>query len=490
MNASWSARLWAMPAALIVHGLLLLFLAPWAGWGVWFFTVVALAALSLDEGWVPKKIGARFCRAAAAAYQVIVGAVVFLSWLFVLFHHPVTWFLIGMLSLLGLLLLILNLEPLAAVLAAAVISAAILTPTLAKLSSVFVMSLAAAVGIFFILAAAFSGTLRRVGRVNFLLFMVLASAMGTNDIFYHGLEFTTPQTVYPPGIRPLLKWSPHDFQQREKIGTALRFVERAPSGRYLIGGDLGVLVTDEHELRTLPLGPAGDNAAVDQKTMRAYLATRDGKLSLLEGGSLGLAAQLPLPRGALVTRLAPEGVYALDEWRWVGLYDPIKLSLRRSWRTWPVSDLIPDGQGGFFLSTLIGLIEHHQANEVVRKTWAVRCGIFHLMALDARNNRLFVSNMAATELLVFDTQSLRRVAEIKVPRGCRNLLWDDETQTLLAGGYFSGELLAFGGDLKPLGRVEAGFRLRAITADGSGKAMLASARGLLEIDIRRAFYGQ
>jgi hypothetical protein len=190
-----------------------------------------------------------------------------------------------------------------------------------------------------------------------------------------------------------------------------------------------------------------------------------------------------------VTRWAPEGVYALDEWRWVGLYDPATLELLKHWDVGPVSDLLPDETGGFFLTTLSGRLEHHRADGTTQTAPLHRLGLFHLMALDAAGGRLFVGNMAATRLQVFDARTLAMQREVEVGRGARSLLWRGAFGTLLVGEYFSGWLVAYDSDLKEIGRVYAGRRLRSIQPLRSDSVLTASAAGALAINLPTVFPG-
>lgn len=476
------------PTLLLMHGLLLLFVAPAAGWLIFGFVVLAIALLHLFSAQIQAYLGPPSWRLLAAIYLIAVGLVTTVSWLFVAFHHPGTWLAIGLATALLAYLMFLGWDSLAGVFAVAILTVAVILPTLAKATSLLVMSLASAVGLSLILIVVFAGELRKLGRVTFLLFFALAASMGANDVFYHGVDLTGIKATQSAGVLPLIVWGRQPDKMLSLLGPDLRLLVKGPYDRLIIGSQKGLFVAGKKEIRPLPLGAAADNASTDYEYKRLFVATRDGKLSLLSGQKLELAAQTDLPHGALVTRVAANGVYVLDEWRWVGLYEPTRLELIRQWPSPPVSDLLPDGKGGFYLSTLTGRLEHHWANEEIHVAGLQKTGVFHLLALDEQGQRLFATNMAGRRLSVFDTESLKEIVRIKVDRGCRNVFWDEKTRTLLLGSYFKGDLVALRGEkLAEVGRLHVGRRVRSITAEVPGRVLVVSAGGMFVVDLAGVF---
>lgn len=487
MKGIESAHPLSLIAKVLIHGLLLLFLAPAVDWVVWFFIVLGVAALHGGGDVARRFLPLRVVRTTAIAYSVFVTLPVLASWMLILFYSPGLWLAIGLATAWLVWLLWLRLDSLAAMFGAALIAVAVLLPTQIKGSSLLVMSLVGVSGLTIFLAAAFADRFRDLGRVLIALFVLLAMAMGANDVFYQAGAKVDITTSGRQGVLPIYQWDQAPPSLRNKLGTGLRFVEFDPFGRMIIGTQNGVFLASRKDMSLLPVGPAGDNAGVDEHERRVYLATRDGKLSLLEGAATALSKQIDLPHGALVTRVAPEGVYVLDEINWVGLYDKGTLTLKENWSRllFPVCDLQPDGEGGFFLSSLTGRVEHHRAEGAVQRASVCRLGLFHLMALDQENKRLFVGNMAAKTISVFSTDDLSLINELATDRGVRNLHWDAETNTLLAGSYFRGEVIAYRGrtELREIGRLPVGRRVRTIAPGDPGTALVASGGGLFALSL-------
>jgi len=479
-----------VPAYLMIHGLFLLFLAPLVGWYVWALLVAAAVGAHAAADWLRERTSPKVVRTIGVIYTAAITLPILAAWFFVSFHSPIMWAAIALATGWVALLLWLKLDTVAAFVASVLLSLAILFPALARegYEALLSASLIAAAGATVLLTTAFAGCLRKLGAVFFTLLLALFCTMAINDVFFFGMDRSPAEGRPKPGVAAILSWraSPSGFAKA--FGTDLRFLELDPFGMLLVGSGRGVFAFNPREVRPLPVGPASDNAAVDYQRHRVYVATRDGRLSLLADEGLGLAGSVPLPRGALVARVAPEGVYALDEWRHVGLYNADTLALQKTWPSAPVSDLLPDGQGGFYLSTLTGRLEHHRPGSEIRTATLRRCGLFHLLALDEEGHRLFVSNMAGRRLQVFDATDLRLLKEVEVDRGCRNLLWEARKNMLLYGSYFDGDLVALNGTtLTEIGRVHLGRRLRTISSDGHGQALVASGGGLFVVDLAVAF---
>lgn len=472
---------------LLVHGCLLLFWAPILDWDVWFFVVLGVAALDVGGPSLPR-VPNRVRRAAWILYFTLVGPPLILSYLLVAFYAPDWWLGITLLTALFGWWLLRDWTPTAGMLAAVTIAVAVLLPTMARGASLAVMSVVAALGATIFLMVMFSPTVKRMRPLLIIGFFLFVPTFAANDWFYHGMHTTDPQLYKREGVRVMMSLRYDGAAWRRQLGTDLRFVERGLEGRLLVGTGRGVMEVDEQRVRSLPIGSAGDNVAVDKANRRVIAATRDGRVSLLTGSELGVSAQALLPHGALVTRLAPEGVYALDEWSHVGLYDPTTLQERKTWRITGVSDLLPDGEGGFFVSTLWGGVSRHFADGRIAQGTARRWGVFHLLAYDRAKGRLFVGNMAGRTIGVYRASDLQRVDSLVVGRGIRNLHWDDETNLLVAGNYFSGALIALDGETwREAGRLSLGRRLRAIAPDGPGRVLVTTAAGFYAVDLPAAF---
>jgi YVTN family beta-propeller protein len=110
------------------------------------------------------------------------------------------------------------------------------------------------------------------------------------------------------------------------------------------------------------------------------------------------------------------------------------------------------------------------------------------LALDAAGTRLFVSNMASTRLTVVNAADLSEIRTVDVGRGARNLLWDEATHTLVIGLYFDGDLLVLGGDdLREVGRLHVGRRIRSLAPYGPGSIIVTSAGGAFVVRLDEAF---
>jgi hypothetical protein len=479
-----------IPTYLMVHGLFLLFLEPAVGWIVWGLLVLAATAVHAASDWLREKLGVRMIRALAAVYAVVVGLPAVGHWLFVPFHSPILWIAITLAVGWLAWLLWRKWNIVAAIMTAALLAPAVLLPAMASggTAALPVMGAVAAIGVVILLTAAFAGGVRKLGAIYWLLFALLFCSMAANDVFYHGMDQSAEEGAAKPGVTTILLWKTPPSPYLDTFGTDLRFLAREPYGRLLIGSAKGVFLVSPKEIRPLPVGPAGDNVAVGEQQRRVYAPTRDGRLSLLAGEGLGLAHSVPLPHGALVARFAPEGVYALDEWRHVGRYDPDTLAQQKTWPTMPVSDLAPDNLGGFFLTTLTGRLEHHRFGMDTQTAALPMLGVFHLLALDQDGRRLFVSNMGLRRLQVFDAHDLHLLKEVEVDRGCRNLWWDAQKSMLLYGSYFVGDLVALDGEtLREIGRLHLGRRMRTLLPDGPGRVLVASGGGLFAVELAAAF---
>ncbi len=468
------------------HGCLLLFWAPVLGWDVWFFAVLGVTAYDTGAPW--RRIPARAHRAAAMVYTFAVGLPLLLSNALLLFYAPVWWLGVALLTALFAALLWRGLAPLAGMLAAATIAGAVMSASFDRYVSLAVMALVATLGVTAVLLMTFSPVVKRVSPWLLAGLFLFAPTFAANDWFYRGLDRIERATYEHPGLRALMSLREDGPGWRQRLGTDLRFAERGFGGKLLIGAGRGVTEVGTMHIRALPLGPAGDNLTVDARNGRVIVATRDGFLSSLNGNDMGVDVQVKLPHGALVTRRAPEGVYALDEWSHVGLYEPLTLRELKSWRITGVSDLLPDGEGGFFLSTLWGGVRRITTDGQTIRGRVQRIGIFHLLAYDRAGGRLFVGNMAGRRIDVLRANDLQRTGTIPVGRGIRNLLWDEQTNLLVAGDYFSGALIALDGEtLHEVGRIALGRRLRTIAADGPGRVLAASAAGYFAVDLAAAF---
>ncbi len=481
--------LWLGLPMLMVHGLLLLFLAPLVGWGWWAVLLLAVTAAQLLADRLPER-GERVWRALRIAYLVLVGVPVAGHLIFALFHNPLA--VIGIALLTGWLVGFLwaRLDALAGFMAGVALALAVFIPAVSREGYALLptMTVVATVGVALLYFMVFGGWLRQVGTTLFVLFFSLFCLMAVNDVFYHGRDTSAQADAHKPGITPILYWLTPPNPVITVLGTDLRFMARGYEKEYLIGSARGVYAATEKELRALPVGPAGDNVAVDAVNRRLYVPTRDGRLSLFASDGVGLATSAPLPHGALTAQLAPEGVYAIDEWRFLGVYDPANLTLLRERRVGPVSDVLPDGRGGYFLTTLTGRLEHHRLGLATQTAALRRGGLFHLLAYDPDGTRLFVSNMASTRLQVFSTIDLSLQREIIVDRGCRNVYWEASRNMLIYGSYFVGDLVALDGtDFHEIGRLHLGRRMRTIMPDGPGKVMVASGGGLFVVDLAAAF---
>ncbi|HPQ69866.1 MAG TPA: hypothetical protein PKW95_12125 [bacterium] len=471
---------------LLAHGCLLLFWAPLLGWDAWFFAVLGVTVWDAGGPW--RRIPAGAQRTVAIVYAVLVGLPLLLSNALPLFYAPAWWLGIALLTAAFAALLWRGLPPMAGMLAAATIAGAVVLPTLGRDVSLWVMAMVGALGVTIVLAMTFSPVVKRVSSWLLVGLFLFAPTFAANDWFYHGVDRIEHTTYEHAGLRTLMSLREDGPGWRQRLGTDLRFAERGFDGRLLIGAGRGVTEVATMHVRALPLGPAGDNITVDAANQRVIAATRDGFLSLLNGGDLGVVTRVKLPHGALVTRLAPEGVYALDEWNHVGLYEPSTLGELKSWRVTGVSDLLPDGEGGFFLSTLWGGVRRYAADGQIVRGHAQRTGIFHLLAYDRAGGRLFVGNMAGRRIDVLRANDLQRTRTIAVGRGIRNLLWDEQTNLLTVGDYFSGALIALDGEtLHEVGRIALGRRLRTIAADGPGRVLAASSAGYFAVDLAAAF---
>jgi len=483
-----TAGAWAIEVAgkLLAHGCLLLCWAPLLGWDVWFFVVIGVTVSDAGGRW--RRIPARAQRMAAIAYAFLVGLPLLLSNALLLFYAPAWWLGIALLTAVFAALLRRDLAPLAGMLAAATIAGAAMAASFDRFIPLSTMALVAALGVTIVLLPTFSPVVKRMSPWLLIGLFLFASTFAANDWFYRGIDRIERATYEHAGLQALLSLREDGPGWRQRLGTDLRFVERGFDGKLLIGAGSGVTEVGTQQVRALPLGPAGDNITVDPANRRVIAATRDGFLSLLHGGDLGVITQVKLPHGALVTRLAPEGMYALDEWSHVGLYEPSSLRELKSWRIVGVSDLLPDGEGGFFLSTLWGGVRRYAADGRVVYGHAQRSGVFHLLAYDRVGGRLFVGNMAGRRIDILRASDLQTTGTIMVERGIRNLFWDEHTNLLIAGDYFSGALIALDGETwHEVGRIALGRRLRTIAADGPGRVLAASAAGYFAVDLAAAF---
>jgi len=494
-------------SGMILHGLLLSFLpgllrfftGPIAAVWWWLAAATLAGLLCALHDRLGAPAGRILGRTLLPVYLVIVSGYAFVSWSVVWFYSRGVWLSVSVLLVLTVFLIARGWDALLGLPLAAILAATIYTAADACFSDLRVWTAVAAGGLLCLLPTIYADRLEKTGRWFFPAFLVLAVSFGANTVFYRGFDRSVSALYGKPGIVSLIHlWEMYDpAAQKAQLGLELRFVQRAKIGdkeRYLVGGERGLYLADPNELgvlgrpRQLSVGPAADNVSPDDAHSRIFAATRDGVLSRLDDAELAVVQQAKLPRGALVTRLAPEGVYAADEWNWIGLFAPDDLQLLREWRSpGPTSDLLPDGRGGFFLTTLTGRLFHHRSDGSVVERSLLRRGLFHLMALDAHGGRLFVSNMAARNIQVFAIDDLSLLCTVPVDRGARNLLWDESLGVLIVGHYFSGDLSVLdGSDFREIGRLNAGRRLRTVAAYEPGAVLTASAGGLFAVKLSMA----
>lgn len=492
----------------IVHGLLLSFLpgalrfftGPVAAVWWWIAASALAGVISAQHDRLGALLGKTAGRTLLGGYLVITGGYAFLSWTVVWFHSRGIWLSISVLLVLVVYLLARRWDPLLGMPVAAILTTTIFSAAQACFSDYRVWTAVAAGGLLFLLVTIFADRLASVGRLFFPAFLVLAVSFGANTAFYRGFDKGVSAIYGKPGVVSLIHlWEMYEVAaQKTFLGFGLRFVQRTDLGnkqRYLVGVDQGVFLVDPDEMnlfkrpRQLAVGPAADNVSPDDPHKRIFLATRDGILSRLDGSELAILHQAKLPRGALATRLAEEGVYAADEWNRIGLYDPNDLTLLKEWRSpGPISDLLPDGKGGFFLTTLTGRLRHYRADGEVIERSVLRRGIFHLLALDSAGGRLFVSNMASDKMQVFQADDCSPLQTVEVGRGARNLLWEQSLGVLVVGHYFSGDLTVLdGSDFHEIGRLNVGKRLRTISSYEPGAVLTASAGGLFAVKLSMVF---
>ncbi|NLH51125.1 MAG: hypothetical protein GX444_21330 [Myxococcales bacterium] len=470
---------------LLVHGLLCLFVAPLAGWPVWAALTIGAAAVGVARSWRLNLPGRSVRRAVLAGYFIAVSVPALLSWVLVAFFSIGLWLVIGLACLAIFWLVCRDLTPIAGLIAATVLSALVFVATEARLSSDEVMALATAAGLTLLLLTIYADRLAVIGKPLFLVFFLAASAMGANDFFYHGTDIRLSRIGERPGVETILAWNRKAAAFVGRFGTDLRFAQRNGYGDLVVGGDRGVFLARPFETVQLPVGPAADNFAVDPETKDAYLPTRDGRIARLSSPEMDLGEQQKLARGALVARRGGEGIYVADEWTQVRLFEPQRLLAIRDWHDGPISDLLADPAGGFFLSTLTGKLRRYSGDSIRGQAELSPLGLFHLLAIDPATARLFVGNMAGKKIQVFRTDTLAPLGEVPVDRGIRNLYWDDSARVLWLGSYFRGDLIALDGEsLREIGRLFVGRRIRSIAPNGDGRLLVLSAGGIVIVDPR------
>lgn len=105
------------------------------------------------------------------------------------------------------------------------------------------------------------------------------------------------------------------------------------------------------------------------------------------------------------------------------------------------------------------------------------------LALDAAGGRLFVADWLGTRITILDAGDLRLLGRLQAPRGVRRLVYDPARRLLLAGSYFTGEVLIYeSGDERPWRRLPVGRRVRGLTLTGD-RCLGVSAAGVFEIDL-------
>ena len=471
---------------LLVHGLLCLFIVPLAGWPAWAALTVGAAAAGVARPWRSTAPGRFARRGVLIAYFVAVSLPALLSWLLVAFFSFWLWLLIDLTFLINFWLVRRDLTPIAGLIAATVLSALVFVATEARLSSDEVMALVTAAGLTLLLLTIYADRLSVIGKPLFLVFFLAAAAMGANDFFYHGTDIRLSRLKDRPGVETLLAWNRQTAAFVGLFGTDLRFAQRNGYGDLVVGGGRGVFLSRRFETYQLPVGPAGDNFVVDPETKEAYLPTRDGWIARLHSPEMALGEQQKLARGALVARWGGEGLYVADEWMQVRLFEPRRLLPVRDWHDGPISDLLADPAGGFFLSTLTGNLHKYSGDSIRGRAELSLLGLFHLLAIDPETSRLFVGNMAGKKIQVFRADTLAPLGEAPVDRGIRNLYWDAGTRILWLGSYFRGELIALDGEsLREIGRLFVGRRVRSIAPNGDGRILVLSAGGMVIVDPRQ-----
>ncbi len=489
MKTSGAWRAIDFLAGAVVHGLLLLFLVRRIGWLPWLGLAGGAGLLCACSDRLRARLGRRVARAAGVVYGALVGGAAVFSWIHVCFFNPWLCILIGLFTLWTVVMLVAGLEPLAGVWLAVGLAVAGFAVADARLATTPFAIVLLAAGLAILLTCVFAGRLRTVGRGFVALFCLAAAAAAANDVFAHGVDFSGG-SVKAPGVHPIVTWTPGSHAWKSQLGLNLHFAGVDSFNRLLIGAANGIFLFDPAMIAQLPVGPGGGDVAADFANHRLFAATRDGVLDRIDGKDLPVVLQQGLPGGGRRVRLAPEGVYVLAGRRWLGLYEPETLKLRRQWSDESFADILPDGEGGFFAATRRGRLLRYPPDgarpiSVSVGFWPGGCSL----AYDRAGGRLFVAVARSRALRVYAAEGLRLLRTVKIGWGARELVWSEKHAALFVGRYFAGEVLALAGDdLREVGRVALGPRLTSLALDEKEKYVLAAdAAGVFSLDIAAAF---
>ena len=467
-------------AGIVVHGVILWPLQRFLGWGVFAAGVIGLGLVTAGRGVLASRLGtgavvAYWLYVAAAALVTVVQAT------FLGLHSPivslvvvfaVAW--VGALLAAGYLRLGVT---------AAVVAMGAAALWFAQPGAWWQNGLLLAPAVIVSLVAVFVGRFALMGRWLFAIFVGAWLAAFPNYAFLHTVDLDIAHLLNREGVIPVLVWHNQPSFLEDTIGVDVRWTRPGLKDRLVFGGDNGVFLLEPTRLREIPVGPAGDNIAVDHRRGRTFLVNRQGRFFVLANEAMAIVAQVDMGGKGGAVRLSPAGVIASTRNGHVTLFDKYSAQAIHEWKTGSLGDVIVDPEGEAIAATRSGkLVRFHPGGRTAQRFSLF--GLSHRLAIDEAQGRLFATGLLNTEVRVLGAEDLAEVQRLPVGFGSLAVHWDEKTASLIVGRYFTGEVVVFhGAPLEEIARLRVGRRLTDIAGYRPGRILTTSAGGVFAIDL-------